>query len=698
VTGNPESDDKKSGNQRLAPPDYSRLFQQDARPTPPGITERAGGFIYRIQAIFAGLFFTVMAMGFVVVGIWTVLTSVRQADTWKPATATVATVQGGDIKSDFVKVHYRYQAQGLPHEGVLSAQDKEKDNFAKFRQYKVGQTLSVYYDPQDPGKSELTVGANATGLGFSIFAMPFLLVGLTALRAGLSSREAVASRRFGPQSISLPGGGMIAVFAIPCAVLGFGQFFLGGVLGWPGGLYSALGILFIILPGILWIAFRIRARRRAKTGSHVGRQSKAPPAPIAVAPAPRLSGLLKKLAFTGCFTLFWCGLVGTFCGFVLHTYWKNQVAAATFTTAPGMVVSSKIDTSSDSESTTVRPAIKYTFVVNDKEYVSNQYSYGDFGSSDARYARTAVNSCPPGKAVTVYYDPANPSDSVLSFEASTATNFMLMFLQPFVAVGLVMIGKTIWVPIGHARLQHFLRADCRPPWRIPQWGVLRPCPGGACIQQRASRVGTALAWGIGGYLLTIFTLTLVGTRFLFETDSLSRNASQYILMPFGIAAAAGMVAAAFKLVLGTRARSQLILDASTNAVRLTTPRRNVQVNFDDIARWQLREVAYPAGMAVNNQRLRYILLEVQTHKNECIPLHAFKPSAGPTSSLPLEVIERIVAGFAVLTGAKANESIVADDSSAASNVQPANPAQAMAAMGKAFSAMLPSKDQYSDLR
>ena len=536
MTGNSENDDKKSGDQKLAPPDYSRLFQQDARPTPPGIAARAGGFLGRLHMLFMGFFFTALPMVFVVIGIWTAIQSVHQANTWKPAAATVTAVQGGDIKSDFVKVHYRYEAQGLPREGALSAQEKEKDNFARFRQYKAGQTLSVYYDPQDPGKSQLTVEANATGLGFSIFALPFLLVGLTALRAGLSGREFFASRRSNSQSSSMPGGGMIVAFAIPCAVLGFGQAFLGSVLGWPGRLYSALAIIFVVLPGIMWIAFRIRARRRARAASQVSRESKAPPADNSFGPAPHLSGLPKQLAIVGSFTLFWCGLTGTFCGFLVHTFWKNHVAATTFKTAPGVVISSKVDTSSASEGTNSRPAVRYSFLVSGREYVSNQYSYA--GSSDSRYACTAVNSCPPGKAVTVYYDPENPSESVLSTQASTIANFMLIFLQPFVAVVLVMIGVTIWVPIGHARLRHFLRTDCRPPWRIPHWGVLAPCPGGASIERRVSPVTAAIGWGIGAYVLAIFIMTFVGAFFMMDTNYL--DSPEHILNLIGISGAAAL--------------------------------------------------------------------------------------------------------------------------------------------------------------
>lgn len=57
--------------------------------------------------------------------------------------------------------------------------------------------------------------------------------------------------------------------------------------------------------------------------------------------------------------------------------------------------------------------VEYEYTVNEQRHTSKRVAFGDYGTSNPGHARSILNRYPKGKAVTVYYSPADPQNSVL---------------------------------------------------------------------------------------------------------------------------------------------------------------------------------------------------------------------------------------------------------------------------------------------
>ncbi len=117
----------------------------------------------------------------------------------------------------------------------------------------------------------------------------------------------------------------------------------------------------------------------------------------------------------------------------------HQLAALGYATAPGRVISSEVKVSRSTrkrERDTYSPCIRFSYVVGEKPYQGNRYRYGQMASNDNSAART-VAEFPAGAMVTVYYRPADPSDSLLRPGVMGGDLFVLLFLLPFNLVMLV---------------------------------------------------------------------------------------------------------------------------------------------------------------------------------------------------------------------------------------------------------------------
>lgn len=172
------------------------------------------------------------------------------------------------------------------------------------------------------------------------------------------------------------------------------------------------------------------------------------------------------------FGIFWTTLTLIFDGFTIGSA-VRQLAATHYGAAPGIIQSSEVTFHHDSDNgTTHGVAFRYTYTVNDKEYTGTRYRYGAGSSSDGGWAHTAVAERPPGKAVTVYYNPRNPHDSVLSTGLMGSDLFMVMFMTPFNAAMLL-----FW-SMGFSRLRH-------------AW--FKPEAGGVKLRRQLGRIRVRLA-------------------------------------------------------------------------------------------------------------------------------------------------------------------------------------------------------------
>lgn len=139
----------------------------------------------------------------------------------------------------------------------------------------------------------------------------------------------------------------------------------------------------------------------------------------------------------GCFIavwlLFWCTFTLCFDAFLVYGG-VRQLLTLNYASAPGQVVESEVITSHDSEGTSYRVRIKYSYALDGKEFTSENRRYLDAGGSFGG-ANQLVAAFPRGKPVTVYYNQSNPADAVLSRGLELMDCFLWIFITPFNVIG-----------------------------------------------------------------------------------------------------------------------------------------------------------------------------------------------------------------------------------------------------------------------
>jgi hypothetical protein len=112
------------------------------------------------------------------------------------------------------------------------------------------------------------------------------------------------------------------------------------------------------------------------------------------------------------------GLVMWLFGFAMR---KRASAAGSWPKVSGRITKSVVDEfrgriNSDSPTTTLyRPLIAFSYEYNGIKYAGSQVSLGlKVTASSAAFAKSIVAKYPAGKTISIYVNPANPSESVLS--------------------------------------------------------------------------------------------------------------------------------------------------------------------------------------------------------------------------------------------------------------------------------------------
>ena len=135
------------------------------------------------------------------------------------------------------------------------------------------------------------------------------------------------------------------------------------------------------------------------------------------------------------FVGFWSLITLIFDGMLVFNGYR-QMKATGFPVVTGTITHSEVTVHHGDDSTTYGIDVKYDYEVAGGQYEGTQYRYGQMSSSD-NWARTVVDSLPVGKEVDVYYNPTEPSDSVLVVGVQPGDYFLALFLTPF---NLVMLG------------------------------------------------------------------------------------------------------------------------------------------------------------------------------------------------------------------------------------------------------------------
>lgn len=107
-------------------------------------------------------------------------------------------------------------------------------------------------------------------------------------------------------------------------------------------------------------------------------------------------------------------------------------------TAPGIVVESRVESSSSDGSTTYGARIRYEYTVNGVVHSGDKVAFGDYDSSDSDHAKQVVNRLPVSKKLTVRYSPEDVSVAVLEPGIKGQSWFMPIFGAVFLTVGVAM--------------------------------------------------------------------------------------------------------------------------------------------------------------------------------------------------------------------------------------------------------------------
>lgn len=126
---------------------------------------------------------------------------------------------------------------------------------------------------------------------------------------------------------------------------------------------------------------------------------------------------------TGCLVLF--GLVFALIGgvalwFLFVRPMSRFLAAQSWQETPAVIVESRVLESSDSDSTTYKPDVHFTYTFEGREYRSNRYNFLDAYSSGRSGKEEIVAYYSPGLRTVCWVNPENPSEAVLKKDFSAS--------------------------------------------------------------------------------------------------------------------------------------------------------------------------------------------------------------------------------------------------------------------------------------
>ena len=158
-----------------------------------------------------------------------------------------------------------------------------------------------------------------------------------------------------------------------------------------------------------------------------------------------------KTSTTGPFGTFVIALGMTLisAGFIYLKSWPDYIMAKeskAWPTTSGQILSSEIaTTSNDKNEKSYRADISFSYHISSKIYQSSEVSIGSSSmyTSDSSDAYEVKNRYPVGKAVSVYYSPANPGKAVLEPGVNSSILIFLIANLIFLAVGVSLLVSSL---------------------------------------------------------------------------------------------------------------------------------------------------------------------------------------------------------------------------------------------------------------
>jgi len=149
----------------------------------------------------------------------------------------------------------------------------------------------------------------------------------------------------------------------------------------------------------------------------------------------------------GCFLIFVAVFFSVWYAFlfVMNDTYQEAEQAIHWPTVVGTILESRVQvrTSSSETGTEFDPVIRYRYRVQGQEYVNSTWQ--KIGNSPTRQeAQDIVDRYPQGKRTTVYYDPADPQNSVL-VPGNTSETSWVLWLFTYVPVGVFALAVIVSV-------------------------------------------------------------------------------------------------------------------------------------------------------------------------------------------------------------------------------------------------------------
>tara|TARA_B100001564_G_scaffold167664_1_gene140799 strand:- start:1121 stop:1765 length:645 start_codon:yes stop_codon:yes gene_type:complete len=146
------------------------------------------------------------------------------------------------------------------------------------------------------------------------------------------------------------------------------------------------------------------------------------------------------------FTIVWCS-ASLFATVIIGSDMIADIGTRNWEPADGIVENSYVSTSTGGEGgTTYCLHVDYRYTVDGRTYSGDRISYSADNSCNS-WSANSDEDYPEGKEITVYYDPSNPSESVILSGLSGVDFFICCFFI-FPLVGLLLLFASLKSTVG----------------------------------------------------------------------------------------------------------------------------------------------------------------------------------------------------------------------------------------------------------
>jgi uncharacterized membrane protein YqjE len=470
---------------------------------------RTGGlWIARLVLLVFGMFW--------LTGVWTAgaglvdpaWNGATRALFWQAVDGTVTSRSKTDPEDQdpAVIIEYRYSVAGMTHTGRrrIDVPAVPEDVWIDRKPGPVeGENVEVWYNPSKPQRSTLDPQDPIYPLAWLTFMGPFLAIGLAMVTAavlgtiGLELVEKQARSGRGAVARGLLTG--FAAYGVASAIGTVAIIATPFVLNWPGTWRAALCVpAAILLLSAAVGAWDVRRRRHNLAERIEFQRSGAVPD---IAQQSRPDALPRVPWALIVVWVVWTGMVAMFLAGGLWPIVAGLRAATSYQPVEATVVSADIE--ADETADEYRMRITYRYEVDGQTYQADRLGFGDPWTRRLRRLREEIQRYQPGTRIRAWYDPDRPARAVLQPRVPPSAWFLLLLLQPFLAVALG-LGVIIWLALAHRRqVARFLGEQASEVMAIPGWGRVRQTPGQVSITAGPPRILIAMG-SAGAYLGVCF--------------------------------------------------------------------------------------------------------------------------------------------------------------------------------------------------